>query len=73
MSNSRAELAREFLARTPIFAGLPERVIELIASSVRLLELAAGEQLLREGDPARSMFLVRSGEIEIFKQGKGAA
>jgi len=73
MSKPRAELDREFLARTPIFAGLPERVIELIASSVRTLELAAGEQLLREGDPARSMFLVRSGEIEIFKQGKAGA
>jgi len=70
MSKPSSELDREFLARTPIFAGLPERVIELIASSLRIVELAAGEHLLREGDPARSMFVVRSGEIEIFKQGK---
>jgi len=70
MANPRSELDREFLARTPIFAGLPERVIALIASSVRMVELAAGEQLLREGDPARAMFVVRSGEIEIFKHGR---
>lgn len=71
MSNARAELDREFLARTPIFAGLPERVIELIAAAVRTVELTGGEHLLREGDPARSMFVVRNGEIEIFKHGKG--
>lgn len=70
MSNSGSEPAREFLTRTPIFAGLPARVIELLAASVRRVELAAGELLLREGDPARSMFVVRSGEIEIFKRGK---
>ncbi|HEX2669303.1 MAG TPA: cyclic nucleotide-binding domain-containing protein [Polyangiaceae bacterium] len=73
MSNARSELDREFLARTPIFAGLPERVIALIANSVRIVELAAGEHLLREGDPARSMFVVRSGEIEIFKHGKAGS
>jgi CRP/FNR family transcriptional regulator, cyclic AMP receptor protein len=73
MSNPGSELDREFLARTPIFAGLPERVIELIAGAVRTVELAAGEQLLREGDPARSMFIVQDGEIEIFKHGKGGA
>ncbi|HYQ44976.1 MAG TPA: cyclic nucleotide-binding domain-containing protein [Polyangiaceae bacterium] len=70
MSNAGSELDREFLARTPIFAGLPERVIELIAGPMRTVELASGELLLREGDPARSMFVVRTGEIEIFKHGK---
>lgn len=73
MSNPAAELDREFLARTPIFAGLPERVIGLIAASVQTVELAAGELLLREGEPARSMFVVRDGEIEIFKHGKAGA
>jgi len=73
MSRPRSDLDREFLARTPIFAGLPERIIELIASSVRTVELATGELLLREGDPARSMFVVRTGEIEIFKHSKAGA
>lgn len=73
MSNASSARDREFLARTPIFAGLPERIIELIAASVRIVELAAGELLLREGDPARSMFVVQSGEIEIFKHGKAGA
>jgi CRP-like cAMP-binding protein len=70
MGNARAEVDREFLTRTPIFAGLPERVIELIALSIRLVHASAGEVLLREGDPACSMFIVHDGEIEIFKGGK---
>jgi len=71
MGNGGSEVDREFLARTPIFAGLPERVIDLIAGSIRLVHASAGEVVLREGDPARSMFVVRDGEIEIFKGGKG--
>jgi CRP-like cAMP-binding protein len=70
MGNGAAQVDREFLARTPIFAGLPERVIDLIAGSIRLIHASAGEELLREGDPARSMFVVYDGEIEIFKGGK---
>jgi len=73
MASAGSELDREFLARTPIFAGLPERVLELIAAAVRTVELASGELLLREGDPARSMFVVRKGEVEIVKLGKAGA
>jgi CRP/FNR family transcriptional regulator, cyclic AMP receptor protein len=73
MANADLEFDCEFLTRTPIFAGLPKRVIELLAGSIRKVEVAAGEQLLREGDPARSMFVVRNGEIEIFKHGKTGA
>ena len=70
MGNAGSEVDRQFLTRTPIFAGLPERVIELIAGSIRLVHASAGEVLLREGDPACSMFVVHDGEIEIFKGGK---
>jgi CRP-like cAMP-binding protein len=70
MGNGGSEVDREFLARTPIFAGLPERVLDLIAGSIRLVQASPGEELLREGDPASSMFVVHEGEIEIFKGGK---
>lgn len=71
MPTTAAQVDREFLTRTPIFAGLPARVIELIAGSMRIVSVVPGEQLLREGDPARSMFVVYEGELEIFKQGTG--
>jgi len=70
MANGDSAVDREFLARTAIFAGLPDRVIDLIVGSMRLVHALAGEELLREGDPARSMFVVHDGEIEIFKRGK---
>jgi len=70
MPNASSEVDCEFLARAPIFGGLPERVIELIAASMRRVHAVPGELLLREGDPARSMFVVREGEIEIFKRGR---
>jgi len=73
MGNEGLEVDREFLVHTPIFAGLPERVIERIAASIRLVHVSAGEVLLREGDPARSMFVVHEGEVEIFKGGGGRA
>ncbi|HET7544765.1 MAG TPA: cyclic nucleotide-binding domain-containing protein [Polyangiaceae bacterium] len=73
MGTGGSEVDREFLVHTPIFAGLPERVIDLIAAAIRVLRAAAGDELLREGDPARSMFVVHDGEIEIFKGGRGRA
>ena len=52
------EVDREFLGRIPIFAGLPERVIGLLADKLRVVNVVAGAQLLREGEHARSMFVV---------------
>ena len=68
---SDSEIDRAFLARIPIFAGLPDRVIDLIASTLRVLNVVPGAQLLREGEHARSMFVVRDGELQILKHGKG--
>ena len=60
-----------FLARIPIFAGLPERVMDLIAGKLRVVHVVPGAQVLREGEHARSMFVVREGELQILKHGKG--
>jgi CRP-like cAMP-binding protein len=73
MASEKNEIDREFLTRIPIFAGLPARVIDLIADSLRIVDVASGAQLLREGEPARSMFVVLNGELEILKHGKGGA
>ena len=59
--------------RIPIFAGLPERVIGLLADKLRVVNVVPGAQLLREGEHARSMFVVRDGEMQILKHGKHGA
>ena len=57
------------LARAPVFAGLPRRLLGRLAS--RLFEKAygAGEFVFREGDPARGLFIVVDGEVEVFREG----
>jgi CRP/FNR family transcriptional regulator, cyclic AMP receptor protein len=73
MASETSEVDRAFLGRIPIFAGLPERIMELIAGKLRVVHVVAGAQLLREGEQARSMFIVRDGELQILKRGKGGA
>ena len=60
---SDSEIDRAFLARIPIFAGLPDRVMDIIAGKLRVVQVVAGAQLLREGEHARSMFVVRDGVL----------
>ena len=71
MASENTEVDRAFLGRIPIFAGLPERVLGLIADNMRVVHVVPGAQLLREGEHARSMFVVREGELQILKRGKG--
>ena len=73
MASEQSEVDRAFLTRIPIFAGLPDRVIDLIAATVRVVHVVPGAQLLREGEHARSMFVVREGELQILKHGRGGA
>lgn len=70
MASEQSEIDRAFLDRIPIFAGLPERVMDVIAGVMRVVHVVPGAQLLREGEQARSMFVVRDGELQILKHGK---
>ena len=47
--------------------------MDLIAGKLRVVHVVPGAQLLREGEHARSMFIVREGELQILKHGKGGA
>ena len=54
-----------FLARSPLFAGLPRRLLGRLAT--RFLEKAyhPGEVVFQEGDPGRALFVVVEGAVEI--------
>jgi CRP-like cAMP-binding protein len=64
----------ELIARAPVFAGLTGEQLELIAGCARNERHAAGELLMREGDPADRFYLVRSGAValEVDAPGRGA-
>lgn len=50
-----------------LFAGIPDTGLDALAPTLTLLTPDAGEILFREGDPAREMFILLEGEIEILK------
>jgi CRP-like cAMP-binding protein len=62
-----------FFSQVPIFAGLPEWVLIRVVRVARLVVLEDDQPLFGEGNQARSMFVVREGEVEILKQGRNGA
>jgi predicted acylesterase/phospholipase RssA/CRP-like cAMP-binding protein len=58
-----------FLRNVPVLAGLSDEMLEQVAGQVRELSFRAGAWVIREGDPAESLFIVRSGRLEVVIEG----
>jgi predicted acylesterase/phospholipase RssA/CRP-like cAMP-binding protein len=58
------------LSEVPLLAALPERARLLLEAATRVRPVAAGEWLLREGDPPGSAYVVRSGRLEVEVGGR---
>jgi NTE family protein len=59
----------EFLEGIPMFARLaPERRAAL-AAAVKVVNVPAGEAAFRQGDEAKGQYLVRTGRLELWKDG----
>jgi phosphoserine phosphatase RsbU/P len=54
------------LARIPLFADLPVEELERLVSTLDTKEMESGEILFHEGDPGEHLYVVVSGEIEVF-------
>lgn len=56
-----------FLAHSPLFAGLPRRLLGRL--STRFLEkaYAPGDMVFHEGDPGRALFVIVEGTVEITR------
>jgi NTE family protein len=61
--------ATSFLRQAPVLAALPGKLLEQLAGRVREVHVPAGNWILREGDPADSMFIVASGRIDVIREG----
>jgi CRP/FNR family cyclic AMP-dependent transcriptional regulator len=55
----------EIVAESPIFEGLSQEQLELIAGCARNVGFGAGERMFREGEPADTFFLVRKGRVSL--------
>jgi CRP-like cAMP-binding protein len=54
----------------PAFAELPLTAVERLADGLQPFSAHAGEVLMTQGEPGDRFLLTRSGEIEIFVDGK---
>ena len=57
----------DVLRRVPLFAALDPHSLDRIASASRTMRLAAGEPVLREGEPVRGFFYVVTGGVRIYR------
>jgi len=55
----------EIVGESPVFAGLTDERLELIAGCARNVGFASGERVFREGEPADIFYLVRKGRVAL--------
>lgn len=63
----------EQLAEIGLFGGLNEEVLRELAGSLDAMLLDPGTVVMREGEQAREMFVVISGELEVLRRSRGGS
>ena len=61
---------RELVAQFPLFAGLDEAAIRRLSRALRTRYANVGDVLMRKDSPARSVFFIASGAVEIEAAGQ---
>lgn len=64
---SRTTAARDYLARSPLFASLPPEAFDLVASRCRDVSLQAQDILFHQNDRASAFYLVVGGLIKLSR------
>ncbi len=57
----------KFLPTIALFGGLEAKTLEKIISMMTVQELLPGEEVCKQGEPGRTMFVVRSGEAVVYR------
>ena len=63
----------DLLGRLAIFTGVPRASLELLAGSAQDVSVPAGTEVIRQGDPATDLYVVRSGTLDVVARGEGMA
>ena len=53
-----------------LFGALSDEVLQHLSSTLRTMRAAPGDTIFREGEPAREMYVVLEGEIEVVKKSR---
>jgi signal transduction histidine kinase len=64
------EADRVQLRRAPLFAELSEEDLTGVADGSEPVDVTAGEELAREGEPGDAMFVIVSGELQVVKRSR---
>jgi CRP-like cAMP-binding protein len=59
---------KAFLLATPFFGGLSDGSLDLLISMLAERRFEAGSTVVAEGEPGRSMFIVKSGRLAVSKR-----
>jgi anti-sigma regulatory factor (Ser/Thr protein kinase) len=59
----------ELLKRSPIFAPLPDELLEQVAAKLIPFSVSANETIIREGDPGDLFYFVGAGELDVSVEG----
>lgn len=57
----------ELLAEMPAFGGINAAILEVVARLAEPVEVPAGEHFFREGDQTQAMYVLQTGQVEIYK------
>lgn len=60
------------LREVGLFGALSDEFLEHIANTLSVMRVTVGDVIFREGDPAREMYVVLDGEIEVLKKSRRA-
>jgi CRP-like cAMP-binding protein len=77
LSASRLEPSREqlraaaLLARVPLFSRVPPRRLTDIAQVAGRERFAAGEAIIRRGEPGSTLYVIVSGRVDVVLEGAG--
>lgn len=58
------------LREVGLFGALSDEFLEHLATTLTVQRVTAGDAVFREGDPAREMYVVLDGEIEVLKKSR---
>lgn len=60
----------DLLARVPLFASLPRRHLRRVAEHADLVAFRPGEQIVREGEPGGTFYVIVEGEAVVRQRGR---
>lgn len=66
MSVEQISTPRELLAQAPLIAGADADTLDELARSARVVRVHAGEVVVREGESADRLYIVRSGRLRVL-------